>query len=73
MLAVNGRPVSSITSRARTIRRPLLGRMAAAAAGQPGVQLGRAQIGELGLEADAGTVVRSGKMEIVESGTDVQA
>ena len=41
--------------------------------GQPGVQPGRAQIGELGLEADAGTVVRSGKIEIVESGTDVQA
>jgi hypothetical protein len=41
--------------------------------GQPGVQLGRAQLGELGLEADAGTVVRSGKIEIVESGTDVQA
>jgi len=37
------------------------------------VQLGRAQLGELGLEADAGTVVRSGKIEIVESGTDVQA
>ena len=31
--AVNGRPVSSITSRARTSRRPLLGRMARAAAG----------------------------------------
>jgi hypothetical protein len=40
--------------------------------GQPGVQLGRAQIGELALEAGAGTVVRSGKIEIVESGAEVQ-
>src|SRR5256884_2141513 len=33
MVAVNGRPDISITSRARTIRRPLPGRIAAAAAG----------------------------------------
>jgi hypothetical protein len=41
--------------------------------GQPGVQCGRAQLGELGLEAGASTTIRSVKIEIVESGTDVQA
>ena len=45
--ARNGPPVSSMTSSARTIRRPLLGRTAAAAAGsqrgQPGVQARRAR------------------------------
>jgi len=37
------------------------------------VQRGGAQLGELGLEAGAGTAIRSVKIEIVESGTDVQA
>jgi hypothetical protein len=39
---------------------------------QPGVQHGGAQRGQLGLEAGAGTPIRSVKIEIVESGTDVQ-
>ena len=41
--------------------------------GQPGVQRGRAQLGELGLEPGADTTIRSVKIEVVESGPDVQA
>ena len=41
--------------------------------GQPLVQGGRSDLGELGLKAIAGTTVRSVKIEIVESGADVQA
>jgi hypothetical protein len=41
--------------------------------GQAGVQRGRADARELVLQASASTIVRSGKIEVAESGTDVQA
>jgi len=49
------------------------GRRGGVERGQPGVQHGGAQPGQLGLEPGAGTRLRSVKMEILESGADVQA
>ena len=40
--------------------------------GQAGVQRGGAQAGKLVFQASASTVIRSGKIKIAESGTDVQ-
>ena len=40
MVALNGRPVSAMTSRARTMRRPLFGSIASAACGVAAPQLG---------------------------------
>ena len=56
-VAENGRPVSSMTSSARTIRRPLSGWIRAAASGsrsaRPAMQVGGAAYDELGLQLRA--------------------
>ena len=64
-VAANGCPVSSITSSARTIRRPLLGRIRAAAPGsaaaQPLVQRRRTDRGQLRLQPGPQRGVGAGK------------
>ena len=53
MVALNGRPESSITSRARTIRRPLLGRIAAAAGGSAAASLACSTPGPTAASSDS--------------------
>src|SRR5205823_3964168 len=49
------------------------GRRGRVEAGQPGVQSGRADVGELLLEAGPDSLVCSGKVQVIEGGADVEA
>ncbi len=59
------------------MRRPLDGRICAAAAGsrgrQPGVQRGRAGIGQLGLQRGTQRGVGAGELEMLQHRPDVEA
>ena len=74
--AVYGRPVISMTSSARTVRRPFSTEIRSAASGsslaQPGVQRGRPDLGELGLQPAPDRRVGAGELEPVHDRAGVE-
>ena len=74
--AVNGSPVISPTSRARTIRRPLRGQDVRGSLGIPcredGVELGRADLSQRRLPSCPDLRIAAGEPEVVEQGAHVE-